>query len=118
MSFVYPRTITITRPPVRTSGQVGPIEYQVLDPSQETLIASNVPASIQRVRTNLRLAANLPSDIIRGSDWSIFIPNRGLARGIMKDNDIITDDEGIRYQVSSAYWNSLGYNATCERLQN
>jgi len=116
MSFIYPRVVAITRPATLSPSQVGAIDYQVLDADQETIVAIGLPASIQQDRTGMRLTANLPGDILRGMCWSIFI--RPITKGVLKDNDIITDDEGIRYQVTAAYWNSLGVNAKCERLEN
>ncbi len=49
--------------------------------------------------------------------WQIFIPAWSLGLGAIEDRDIIADDLGERYQVQASYWNSLGYNCTCERLQ-
>lgn len=112
MSFMYPRTITITRP-ATTSG-VGAIGYQGLDPTNETIVQSGVPANIQRTENLRKLDENLPGDVARGSAWQIFFK---LPNGTVLDRDIITDDLNVRYQVTAAYWNSLGYNALCERLQ-
>lgn len=116
MSFMYPRLITISRP-IPTAG-VGAIDYEVLQANDETVIASNIPANIQYDSTTDRITAKLPADAYRGMRWKVFIPLKSIAKGIVKDNDVVTDDEGIRYQVSGAYWNSLGCNLKCERLEN
>lgn len=112
MSFVYPRKITITRP--ATNNGIGAVDYQGLDLQAETIVVSNISASIQQAQQTRKPDANLPADTARGTIWNIFFnqPN-----GTVKDRDFITDDLGIRYQVLAAYWNSLGYKAECERLQ-
>ena len=112
MSFIYPRIVSITRPPTLTG--IGAQPYQGLLPSTETLVASGLKASIQQIKESKQFPANLPGDTIRGSLWSIFIRK---PRTLIRDRDIITDDLGVRYQVTAAYWNSLGYKALCERLQ-
>lgn len=112
MSFMYPRLITITRPDT-TSG-VGAIDYQGLDPVNETIIQTEVAANIQRIENLRALVADLPGDVARGSMWAIFFK---LPNGTVLDRDIITDDLNVRYQVTAAYWNSMGYKAICERLQ-
>ncbi len=113
MSFIYPRTVTITRPTPDTGIGVRPFSAE--QANQETLILANVAASIQYDSTTRKLTAGLPADIYTGSRWMMFIC---APLGTMQDNDIITDDLGIRYQVHASYWDSFGYNAKCEKLQN
>src|SRR5690348_10147072 len=98
MSFIYPRTVTISRPATLSDSEVGSINYQDLDASTETTIATNVAASIQQARMESKPSANLPGDIASGTSWNIFMPS--LAKDVLQDNDIITDDAGIRYQVT------------------
>jgi len=111
MSFIYPRTISISRPatdpvPTLTPG------YRDLDPTAETSVAVGIPASIQADRTGGSNKADLPSDV-SSTVWRIFF--RGDL-GLLRDRDIITDDLGTRYKVIGAYWNSLGYSPLCEQL--
>jgi hypothetical protein len=113
MSFVYPRTISISRP-TQPNG-VGAVGYGAELPATETPVASNVPASIQQKKEGRMPGAGLPGDA-RATIWRIFF--NSLQNGTVADRDIITDDLGIRYQVQAAYWNSLGYNCLCERLEN
>lgn len=110
--FIYPRTITIRRPNPTTG--VGNLGYQGLQPADETVIAQNIKASIQRIQNIKNLEAKLPGDVPSGTVWAIFFK---FQKGALKDRDVIIDDEGIRYQVAAAYWNSLGCKAFCERLQ-
>ncbi len=112
MSFIYPRIVSITRPPVLSGVGVRP--YQGLDPATEVPVASGLAASIQQVKEARQPGAGLPADVIRGTLWNIFIVQ---PRTLIRDRDVITDDLGTRYQVTAAYWNSLGYKCLCERLQ-
>ena len=112
MSFIYPRTITVTRP-IPTSG-IGALPYQGLLHSEETVIITGVKASIQQTKESRQPPQALPGDVIRQTLWTIFfmVPN-----GTVLERDIITDDLNERYQVTGAYWNSLGYKCLCEKLQ-
>lgn len=112
MSFLYPRRIAISRP--QQVSQPGYIDdYGGLDPSKETAVASDIPASIQLDRQGQDNRTKLPADG-KATLWRIFFkrPN-----GLLMNHDVITDDLGVRYQVLAPYWNSLGYNALCERLE-
>ena len=82
-------------------------------PADETVVASGIAASIQQKKDGKKPEAGLPGDG-KNSAWRIFFtqPN-----GTVQDRDIITDEFGIRYQVTAAYWNSLSYNCLCERLE-
>lgn len=112
MSFMYPRTIAISRPQ-----QVSPAgytdEYGGLDQAKETAVASGIPANIQLDRQGQDNRTKLPADG-KATLWRVFFkrPN-----GLLMNHDVITDDLGVRYQVLAPYWNSLGYNALCERLE-
>ena len=111
MSFLYPRLINITRPGSITNK--GQNSYQGLNENNETTIALNVIANIQQIQNNKQMPTNLPSDLANGTGWNIFF---NLPNGTINDRDVITDELGIRYQVTAAYWNSLGYRALCYRL--
>ncbi|MDA8256532.1 MAG: hypothetical protein M0Z99_12980 [Betaproteobacteria bacterium] len=116
MSFIYPRTITITRPAVQSG--VGTIGYGGQMPSTETPVTSGVSASIQLKKEGRHPETDLPGDITKITLWVVLIPvSAGLSVGVIRDRDILTDDGGLRYQVTAAYWNSLGWNLLCERLE-
>lgn len=112
MSFVYPRIITITRPGAQTGA--GAVGYGGQLPASETVIASNIPASIQHKR-DLGKTAGLPGDAVRQSGWQIMFT--GVDAGAIKNRDIVIDEFGNRYQILAAYWNSLGWNCTAEMLE-
>lgn len=114
MSFLYPRTIAVSRP--GTQPGVGAQGYGGELPSTETPIASGLPASIQFYKERGRNEAQLPGDVGKTYD-RILIPASAAALGLIMSRDIITDDLGLRYAVVKPYWNSLGYNLMVERLE-
>lgn len=116
MGFIYPRRITIRRP--NYSAGVGAIGYQGLLPSNETVLFTDIPASIQKKSGLSAPNAKLPGDVTQRYSWNIFVPKKKLPKDSIKNNDIVIDEAGSRYQVYANYWNSLGHNMTAERLEN
>jgi hypothetical protein len=114
MSFLYPRTVTITRSNAQTG--FGAIGYGGVTKANETLIAANLPASIQLQKSRGGQEAGLPADTSKVY-WKVLIPLAAAAKGLIQARDIVTDDLGERYQVAAPYWNSLGHNLLCERLE-
>lgn len=112
MSFIYPRTISIVRQVLSTA--VGALPYRGETPSNETTVASGIPASIQRKKVGQKAMAGLPGDGNQ-SIWQILF---NLPIGTVNVRDVIVDELGVRYQVQAPYWNSMGYNCTCERLES
>ena len=115
MSFLYPRTIAITRP--NTNSGIGAIGYGGLTPAAETAVVSGLPASIQENKNLGKPEADVPGDALRATQWNIFIPATAAALGLIEERDIVTDDLGQRYQISTAYWNSLGYRLGADQLE-
>lgn len=113
-SFLYPRTVSITRPGTQTGVGVQP--YGGETPGTETPVANGLPASIQLERAKGKTDADLPGDAAR-TFWRVFIPAASAARGLIDTRDIVTDDLGQRYQVTAPYWNSLGHSLMVERLE-
>lgn len=112
MSFLYPRTIAITR--AAQQSNVGSLPYGGSVVAQETPVASGVPASIQLKKEGGKMPTDLPLDIAKRTFWNIFFD---LPLGTVIDRDFITDDTGIRYQVSATYWTPLNTQCLCERLE-
>lgn len=112
MSFLYPRTVDVYRP--QATAGVGNVGYVAPVPSTDKLIASGISASIQLKKEVGSMEAKLPGDTTRRTYWRIICQ---AALGTIKDRDVLVDDQGIRYQVTAAYWNSLGYQCLCERLE-
>lgn len=115
MSFIYPRTVAITRP--NSELGAGEQNYFAATKGNESTIASGLPASIQQVREPGGPEGKTPSDAPNRSVWSIFIPAASAALGLITERDIVTDDLTKRYVVIAAYWNSLGHRLRCELLE-
>lgn len=109
MSFLYPRTISV----YRSTGTPTPGLQAYSDVSEQTLVASSIPATIDLKKEVGAQPANLPGDTSRRTYWNI---NFKGALGLVMDNDIIVDDLGQRYQVTAAYWTMLGYQVLAERI--
>lgn len=112
MSFIYPRSVVVTRPTQPTG--IGAVGYSAVQVSTEIPVASNIPANIQMFKDKPN--STLPADAGK-TMWKIMIPLSAVALGVIQTRDIITDDLGQRYQVHAPYWNSLGHNCLCERLE-
>jgi hypothetical protein len=114
MSFIYPRVVSVRRP--NADAAVGAQPYSGLSEGNETQIAAGLPASIQLARKGGGPDAGVPSDAYGRVSFNVLIPAGSASIGLITENDIIVDDLGKRYQVSGAYWNSLGYNLTTDLL--
>lgn len=116
MSWIYPRTINITRQPTATGGGVQP--YGGMNPAAEVPVYTGLAASIQQTSTSAKPDANLPADARSRSIWRVLMPlSAGVTVGSVLRGDIVTDDAGQRYQVWAPYINSLGPNFLVERLE-
>ena len=118
--FLFPRTISVTRPqaPTPSGGlAIGKQPYQGVRRDLETAIAANIPASIQSAGAAKGKGAELVSDASSLSTWNIYTPEGVLAKGTITERDIVTDDLGKRYQVVAAYWVSMGYSMRTTLLQ-
>lgn len=116
MSWIYPRTISISRQPVQTGGGVQP--YGGMNPADEQVIFSDLSASIQQTSTSARPDPSLPADARSRSIWRVLMPrSSGVTAGSVLRGDIVTDEAGQRYQVWAPYVNSLGPNLLVERLE-
>lgn len=114
MSFLYPRTINVTRPVLQVGG--GTVGYGGVTQQQETVVAKCLPASIQLNKVRGKPDGGVPADASK-TQWRVFIPRAAAPLGLIAVRDVITDDLKQRYQVLAPYWNSLGHALTCERLE-
>lgn len=113
MSFMYPRTITLVRPARQSGG--GKQSYGGKTQAGEAIIAEGVPCNFDLRREGQKDTTGLPGDGTRPT-YDCRIPLKALAKGMVKDRDIIIDDEGLRYQVVGPFWASLGYALRVELL--
>ena len=115
MSFLYPRTVTVKRimPPASGASGVGAQDYssQVSEGLQSV---GQYPASIQLAKEVGNQPAKLPTDAGRVTYWKVFVR---APLGAILGRDVLVDDLGLTYQVTAAYWNSLGYQCMAERTE-
>jgi hypothetical protein len=119
LSFVYPRIISISRPnvPAETSTP-GLQSIAEFTPADQTIVALGLPASIQLDRGGGPPPGQLPGDARKAGQYRVMIPLGAIGGPpAILDRDIVTDDTGLRYQIASAYWNSLGWNLKCDKLE-
>lgn len=105
MSFIYPRVVQITRTNIAHTAQDGLNQT-------ETVVAANVPASIQLAAdrsASTRITPGPTNTNDAQPTWKIYIPLTALANGTIQKADKVTDDLGVVYTVEAPYWNSLGY---------
>jgi hypothetical protein len=111
MSFLYPRIVSIRRQNTPAAASVGSQSFGGESPANETVIATNVPASIQYDRVGRVTPSNLPAS--SGLPYiKILIPQTALPLGTINKNDIVVDDIGQRYQVMSNIFTNFGYQLT------
>ena len=114
-SWIYPRTIAVTRPTQPVA--VGNVGYAAELPSTEAPILSGITASIQVDRARGSTGIGLPGDSQK-TMWKVFTPLGAIALGVVHTRDIVTDDQGIRYQIAAPYWTPLGCQLLCELLES
>lgn len=119
MSFLYPRTIKVERAAHQKDG-VGKMGYGGVNttPSADALdlIAEDVPCNIQSRSSGSVNPAGLPGDT-RLVQWFVNIPLGVVADGVIKRNDLVTDDKGRRFKVQAPYFHSLGWRLTVDTLE-
>jgi hypothetical protein len=130
MSFLYPRTIDLHRPAsVATDSSGNPTagfagysgtsaNTDASAVTGETVIATGLRCGIMargmgRVMGLDLTAADSPGPV----QWIVTLPKSALAKGAVRDRDILVDDEGYRYKVAAAEWTFMGYALYCIRLE-
>lgn len=126
MAMLYPRKVSVLRQATTGAGTtiIGDGGYAGMNNTSLssstqglTTLFSNIPANIQASDTGRKKDSALPGDATVAPTWRIYIPKRALKLGSVRDRDIIVDDLGARYQVGQDYWNLLGYQLICIRLE-
>ena len=123
---LYNRTISIYRlrspesetPSIGNIGYVGAEQFSS-DPVAESqqLLYSNVPAMIQSTTVGRASGGVVPTDVSSKPPWLIVIPTYAVPFNLLRDRDIIMDDDGYRYGIGAALWTALGWNLWCIRLE-
>jgi hypothetical protein len=127
VSILYPRTIevhrnkTVAGPADTVIGLAGYSGAEASTspsaPAGEVVLFTGIAASIQAGTTGRKKDSALPQDVVFMPTWDIYVPLSALAKGTVRDRDIVVDDEDYRYEVSQAYFNVLGYKLICIRLE-
>ena len=125
--MLYPRRVEIHRLKTvagASSSNIGLVGYSGAeqstspsDPSGETVLYTAIPANIQAGPGGRKRDSSLPQDAVYNPSWFIYIPISALAKGSVRDRDIILDDEQYRYEVGQAYSNILGWKLVTIRLE-
>lgn len=118
MSFIYPRTVTFRR--ATATAAVGDRGYgaQRGQAQEAPLFSGKVFAcSIQSDRGKHQ-RTGLPTDAREQSAQVVFIPrSAGIGKGALRSGDIMVDDAGARYAVTTPNWTSLGMQIRCVHLE-
>lgn len=117
MGFIYPRTVTLTRPQPRPGASTALPGYGGSSPDDEALNAQSMPASIQFSTTARGTGSQLPSDARAMVDFKILLPRKYSPLNMITERDILTDELGKRYQVYAAYWSPMGYDLRATLLE-
>ncbi|MBA4710543.1 hypothetical protein [Aquitalea aquatica] len=106
------RTVSVLR--VSMDSSVGQVEYGGDTVASEQVLMSGWPASVLQGTKGEQNDAKLPGDV-RTPWWAILMPAwPGI---VLRTSDIITDDIGRRYTVSSAELTDMGWRITAMQSQ-
>jgi hypothetical protein len=100
------RTVSIFRPQGQTGFGLGAYGGNI--DAAETLLVAGRPCSILQGTKGEKAESNLPGDT-RSPWWTILIPYGGVS---LTTDDIMVDDLGLRYVLSSVELSDLGYRIT------
>lgn len=101
------RIINVLRPPV--AADVGALGYGGTTQANETMLMEGWPASVLQGTKGEKGDAILPGDA-RSPWWTVLMP---AVPGVnLRTADIITDDIGRRYTISSAELTDMGWRMT------
>jgi hypothetical protein len=106
------RMVSVLR--VIQSDSVGVIGYGGDSSDVESALMSGWPASILQGTKGEANDARLPGDV-RTPWWAILMP--AFSGIILRTSDIITDDIGRRYIISSAELTDMGWRITAMQAQ-
>lgn len=102
------RTVTAYRPQQQVG--VGAVGYGGNTAANETVLASGFPASILQGTKGEHGDTKLPGDV-RNPWWLVLLPN--IPGGVqLRTDDVLVDNDGCRYTVSSAEQTSFGWRIT------
>lgn len=102
MSFLYPRTCSITRVQNIHTVQDG-------FHASEVSVATNVPCNVQLKRDmGFQVPHAFPSSSNTDSPQPLWVCYVRLKIGTVQKMDKLVDDQGMEYQIEAVYWSPLG----------
>lgn len=102
------RVVSLFRPQQQTG--VGAVGYGGNTAANQTALVTGFPASVLQGSKGERSEVNLPGDT-RAPWWTVLLPN--LPGGIyLRTDDLMTDDYGRRFTLSSVEQTDLGWRIT------
>jgi hypothetical protein len=116
VSFLYPNAISVRR--AKEKSQVGDRGYgaQRGPGDEDVILAGPIQCSIQEGAQH-KNPTGLPTDP-RQSVWKVYVPKSvGIAKGVIKAGDFLTDEINRRFQVSKPIYTSLGFEIVCLFLE-
>lgn len=122
-SLLFPRRIDVHRSRNPKSTTVGGAGYSGREastapsnPEGEDVIFTGISCNIESRGVGRSTGQmTLPGNVSRNPQWRIM--TQPLPLGSIRDDDIIIDEEGYRYQVALNYWTPIGYSMDCIRLE-
>lgn len=106
------RTVNVLRPQQQTG--VGAVGYGGDTDANETALMTGWPASVLQGTKGEKNEVNLPGDV-RNPWWQMLMP--AFPGVVLQSADIVTDDIGRRYIISSAELTDLGWRCTMMSAQ-
>lgn len=120
----YPRVVSVSRAKTvaGASDAIGNVGYsgaeQGSGPEGMVVLLTGLAASIQVGAVGRTTkSGDLPGDAVSKTIWNIFIPASVITQYNIRDRDIITDDEGYRYEVGANFWTGSEYQLSTIRLE-
>lgn len=118
VNILYPHVVSLRRN--NEQPVAGQSPYDGLQSSNETVIQSGMAANIQIDRTGRPPDAKLPGDPIGAPTCKVFMPGAwlgGPTYGVIKINDVLVDQMGLRYQVIVTEYQPIGLQIRAQVLE-
>jgi hypothetical protein len=124
VNLLYPRTVSHRRSAlVVPSSAVGLGGYEGREatpsppnPNGEVMLHPSIQCGIESRGIGRSTGHTLlPGQVSTHPQWRIITPPMPIKT--IRDNDILVDDEGYRYQVALNFWTPFGYVLDCIRLE-
>lgn len=121
---LFPRTVDLHRSKnPASSSDVGLGDYEgreastdFSNPRGEAVLISGIACQIESRGIGRSTGAmTVPANVSKNPQWRIL--TGAMPLHTIRDNDILVDDEGYRYQVALNQWTILGYMLDCIRLE-